>query len=358
MHCARLRYLPVLAVFAGCASTLQPIPNDWLSVPRATQIRSLSLSAEGRVAPSSQPVQRTLPKGSIRAEGNRIHNAEKPLTEEFRAIDSFDLSQSRGEVVFSVRRDAGFDIGLVAIEGSDISWVPNDPADEIGVQWAPRGNKISYVVRTRFGDVVRTLHIPTSASFAVDFPFSRVNALAWDPQAEKYAVAYSSPTTSDAVDVLPYSGEQRTAAVKPAATILADVQPFLGEAILIQPVDLQYNEKVPLVIWRDENVLGWSDARAELMRSARVAVVVTNQSPDPALLEKARQNPIIDAGRLFVVNGTLDGATAIQGDRAVGQGRWRRNGTIVTVAPAVVESFAARFIAGQLKRNPPPNGSR
>lgn len=353
----RLSLLPFLAAFFSCATTLQTIPQDWLSVPRATPIRSLTLSAEGKPAPSSQPVQRTLPKGSIRLADNRIHNGEKALTEAFKAVDSFDLSESRGEVVFSVKRDTGFDIGLVAIEGSDISWVPADPADEVGVQWAPRGNKVSYVVRTRFGDVVRTLHIPTAASFEVDFPFSRVNAVAWDPQAERYAVAYSSPNTSDAVDILKYSGEQRSTAVKPAARLNVDVQPFLGDAILLQPLDLRYNEKIPLVIWRDEDTLGWSDARAELMRNARVAIVVTKSAPGASLLQKAKENPVIDASRLFVVNATVDGATAIRGDRAIAEGRYRRDGNIVTVPPAVVESFAARFIAGQLKRDSPPNGS-
>jgi hypothetical protein len=366
MHLARFCYLPFLAVFSGCVSTLQTIPDDWLRVPRAAQIRSLSLTTAGKVSPSSQPVLRTAPKGSIRAAGNRIHNGDKALTEAFEAIDSFDLSESRGEVVFSVRRDTGFDLGLVAVEGSDISWVPNDPADEVGVQWAPRGNKISYVVRTKFGDVVRTLHIPTSASFAVDFPFSRVNALAWEPQAERFAVAYSSPTTSDAVDVLEYSGERRSVAVKPAITLNADVQPLLGDAILIQPLDLRYNEKVPLVIWRDDDVLAWNDARAELMRNARVAIVVTNKPPDAAIVDKAGQNPIIDASRTFVVEQTplsapiaLTGVSVLQirGDSAMRANRYRRDGNVVTVPAAVVESFAARFIAEQLKRNAPPNGS-
>lgn len=361
MRFFRLSFVPFLAALSACVSTTESIPKEWLSVPAATRIRSVNLGADGKVAPSSQPAQLTLPKKDIRlvtnAIGPMIANGEKPLTEPFMAVDSFDLSDARGEVVFSAKRDDDFDIGLVAVEGSDISWVPNDPADEVAVQWAPRGSKISYIVRTRFADVVRTLHVPTSFSFSVDFPFSKINALGWDPQAERYAVAYSSPNASDAVDILKYSGEQRTLAVAPAAKVDLDIQPFAGESILLQPMDIRYGEKLPLVIWRDENVLGWNDARAELMRTARVALVVTSTPPDEALIERAKGTATIDAARVFTVNATVAGAVAVNSDPYLAAGQFRRSGNVVTAPAAVVESFAARFIADQLKRDSPPNGS-
>lgn len=361
MRFSRLSFIPLVAAFMACVSTTESIPKDWLSVPAATRIRSVNLGPDGKVAPSSQPSQLTLPKKDIRiltnAIGPMLANGDKPLTEPFMAVDSFDLSDARGEVVFSAKRDDDFDIGLVAVEGSDISWVPNDPADEVAVQWAPRGSKISYIVRTRFADVVRTLHVPTAFNFSVDFPFSQISALGWDPQAERYAVAYSSPNASDAVDILKYSGEQRTLAVPPAAKIDVDLQPFAGGSILIQPVDILYGERLPLVLWRDENVLGWNDARAELMRTARVALVVTSTPPDDALVERAKGTATIDTSRVFTVNGALDGATAINPDPYLAAGQFRRSGRIVTAPAAVVESFAARFIAEQLKRDSPPNGS-
>ena len=353
--------LPFLIVLSGCATTLQTLPDEWMSVPRATQIRSLTLSAEGKVAPSSQPAQWTLPKGPIRvatnAVGPMIATGDKPLTQPFMALDSFDVSDARGEVVFSARRDDDFDIGLVSTDGSDISWVPNDPADEVGVQWAPKGNKVSYVVRGKYGDVVRTVHIPTASTLNVDFPFARVSALAWEPQAERYAASYSSPTASDAVDVVRYGGEQRSTVIKPAATLDADVQPFTADAILLQPLDVRYGEKLPVVIWRAEDALAWSDARADLMRNGRVAVIVTTREPDETLLKRVKETPILDATRIYAVNCTVPGAQTVRGDSSMSAGKYRRDGSIVTVPPAVIESVAARFIAGQLKRNSPPNGS-
>lgn len=351
---------PFLIVLGGCATTLRTIPNAWLSVPQAPSIGSVALAEDGKVEQtllSAPRADTSVRSTSIHVVGNAIANLEKTLTESFKAVDSFDLSESRGEVVFSVKREDDFDIGLVAVEGSDISWVPNDPADEIGVQWAPRGNKISYVVRARFGDFVRTVHIPTSFSFSVDFPFSNVHALAWDPKGERYAVAYSSPTASDAVDVLKYSGEKRTLAVPPAAKVDADIQPFAGDAILVQPVDIQYGEKLPLVIWCDEDRLRWSDARAELMRNVRVALIVTS-NPDPALLQRAKETPVIDSSRVFTVSCPAMAGVAITADPTVPQGRYRREENVVALAAADVESFAARFIAEELKRTSPPNGSR
>lgn len=364
-----LRFLPFLAVLTGCATTLRTIPPDWISVPATTRIRSVVLGSDGRVAPSSQPAVLTVPKGTIKvvtnATGPMIANAEKPLTEPFLALDSFDLSEARGEVVFSVRRDDDFDIGLVATEGSAISWVPNDPADEVAVQWAPRGSKISYVIRSKFGDIVRTLHIPSSYSFSVDFPFSTVHALGWDPQAERYAVVHSSPVTADAIDVLKYSGEQRTPALKPPAKLDMNIEPFIGDAIVIQRPDIAYNERLPLVIWVTPDRLTWSDARAELLRNARVAMVITSKDPDEALWKRARETSWIDATRAYVVHvgqtSRAPGQTPalwIEPDPSLPPGQYRQDRRVLAVPPAVVESFAARFIAEQLKRTSPPNGSR
>jgi hypothetical protein len=362
MKISRLWPAPFLVALAGCVSTTRTIPRDWLSVPRTAVIRSVILSGEGVASPSSQPATLTLPRQGIHildgGSGRRIANGDKPLTEEFAAIDSFDVSESRGEVVFSAKRTGGFDIGLVAVEGSDISWVPADPADELAVQWAPRGNKISYVIRSKYGDIVRTLHIPTSASFAVDYSFARVNAIGWDPQAERYAVAYSSPVSSAAVDALKYSGAQRTNAVPPAVKLDRDIQPFAGDAILIQPLDIRYNERLPVVIWQTTDPLSWNDARGELMKTARVALVVTGKAPDEVLLARIKGSPVCDPMHLYAVNASVEGATSITVDSSLPAGRFQENGNVVRVPPADIESFAARFIAHHLERNSPPHGSR
>lgn len=332
-------------------------------MPRTAPIRAVVLAADGKVTTSPRPEVLTAPKGTIRATSNvigpRIANGGKMLTEPFLALDSFDLSESRGEVVFSVKRDDDFDIGLVAIEGSDISWVPSDPADEVAVKWAPRGSKISYIVRSKFSDVVRTVHIPTAFSFAVDFPFSQVHALGWDPPGERYAVVWSSPVSSDAVDVLKYSGEARTTLVKSEAKLDLGIEPFAGDAIVLQPPDIRYGERLPLVVWvAPQDRLSWNDARAELLRHARVALVITARPPDDALWQRAGETAWIDASRAFVVGAAREGATSIVSDGSLPDGRYRIDGNVVTVAPAVVESFAARFIAERLKRTSPPDGRR
>src|SRR5260370_13839656 len=111
----------------------------------------------------------------------------KDLTPQFAAIDSFDVSLDRKEIVFSAKRKDNFDIGLVSLDGSDIHWVPEDPADEVGVQWAPRGNKVSFILHTKTGSIVRTVHIPTATPLSVDFPESQIDSLDWEPHAERFA---------------------------------------------------------------------------------------------------------------------------------------------------------------------------
>jgi len=374
------RTLPLL-LFASCVSIGPAIPKEWMSVPQARGIPTVGLDAEGKVTQGSA---RTT--GPIRVENNRIFNGEKALTDPFAAIDSFDYSASRGEVVFSVKRDDDFDIGLVSSDGSPISWVPNDPADEIDVQWAPRGNKISYTVRLKGGDIVRTVHIPTAFELSNAFPNGTIHALAWDPQAERYAVAYSTPDASDRVEVMKYDGKERRMAVEPEVRLDVDVEPFAKEAIVLRPREIRYDEKLPVVVWVAES-FAWNDARAALMKSSRVAMIVTTRSPDADLWKAVGETSWMDASRAFVVERgagvppdpvghparrrvqSAPGETPVAGGRdarppvtivadpRVPEGRYRRGGGVLRVAPRVVQSFAAGFIADQLKRTAPPNAS-
>src|SRR5688572_25109451 len=98
MRCA----LPLILVLAGCVTTSTVIPREWTSLPSAPRIRAVTLDAEGKVAPAGIL---PLKPGPIRIEAGRVMNGEKALTESFAAIDSFDFSESRGEVVFSAKRD-------------------------------------------------------------------------------------------------------------------------------------------------------------------------------------------------------------------------------------------------------------
>jgi hypothetical protein len=352
------RYLPVLILISACASTTSTIPREWARVPEATRIAVIGLDESGKVTSEALPKS----EGSIRVEGGKIMNGDKALTEAFSAIDSFDFSASRGEVVFSARRTDNFDVGLVSSDGSPIVWIPSpDPADETAVQWAPRGNKISYIVRAKGGDLVRTVHIPTAFQLSTDFPGGTIRALAWDPQAEHYAVAYSTPEASDRVEVMKYDGSRRTMAVPPAATLDVEVEPFAKDAIVMRPRDIHYEEHLPLVVWLAKD-FAWNDARAALMKNARLAMIVTTRPPDDDLWRTAKETAWIDASRAFVVAPPQEPATGnrqllITTDATLPPNQFRRRANVVTVPPSVIQSFAAGFIADQLKRTTPAHGS-
>lgn len=340
---ARWLVFPFLLALTACVSTLKTIPNAWLSVP------------------ASQPgQQRRTADGPIRIAdaftGPKLANGDKVLTEPFAAIDSFDYSESRGEVAFSARRNGGFDIGLVSSEGSPISWIPADPADEVAVQWAPRGNKISYVLRLPGGDVIRTLHVPTAASLAVPFDGAAVHGVTWDDAAERFSVSYSTLDASPRVEVMKYSGAERKVVEPPAVTLDVELETVAPGAVLLRPRDLKYDEKLPLVLWSATD-LSWSDARAALLKNARVAVVVVTREPGDALSRAVKNIPWVDSGRVFAVGTCVEGALCITTDPSLPPGRYRRGGRTVAVAPAVVQSFAAGFIADELKRTGPTNGS-
>jgi len=94
------------------------------------------------------------------------------------------------------------------------------------------------------------------------------------------------------------------------------------------------------------------------MNASRVAMVVTKRDVSDELWRVAAATPWIDAKRAFLVADKCTcPATQISGDATLASGAFRRSGNVVTVAPAVVQSFAAGFIADQLKRTSATNGS-
>lgn len=359
--------LLILLLLTGCASATKTIPSAWMTVPEATRIQAVTLAADGTVTPAAAAVPARRVDGAIRVAaaefGEKIMNADKPLTEPLRAIDSLDWSEPRGEVAFSAKRERDFDIGLVSTEGGEVHWMPNDPADEVLVEWAPRGNKISYVIRAASGDVVRTLHIPTSYQFGIPFENGNIHAVAWDPQAEHYAVAWSTPDASDRVDVLEYDGGRRRTAIAPAVALDVEVAPFAPGALVLRPRDVRYDEKLPLVVWVDD-AFSWSDARTALLKHARAAVVITKNLPDAGLWTAVAQTKWLDPARTYIVTPTplspqpsALSPQIVTADPAVPPGRYLSQHRIVTVAPAVLQSFAAGFIADQLERTAPTHGS-
>ncbi|HJT17524.1 MAG TPA: hypothetical protein VJ853_09060, partial [Thermoanaerobaculia bacterium] len=191
------------------------------------------------------------------------------------------------------------DIGLVSLDGSDIHWVPEDPADETDVQWAPRGNKISYIVHARTGDLIRTVHVPTSVQLSVDFPFTTVRSLAWDKEAERYAVVLTSPDASDRIESMKYDGTARRTDVAPKTKLDVAEEPFAG-ALLMRPSTMHYGEKLPLVIWVADPPFVWNDKLGALMRDKRRACAIMRSAPDAAFLNAVRAVPWIDSSQISV----------------------------------------------------------
>jgi len=339
-----------LLILAACASSL-PLPNGWDSVPAATAIGDYCASFQC-AAKAQAP--------AVHVAGNRIVNGDKGLTPQFVAIDSFDVSLDRKEIVFSAKRKDNFDIGLVSLDGSAIHWIPEDPSDEVSVQWAPRGNKVSFILHTKTGSIVRTVHIPTGTPLSVDFPQTQIDALAWEPKAERFAVVVESPETSQRLVSMTYEGVKRQEVVAPSRKLDVDTEPVAG-VLVMRPNSMRYNERLPLVVWLDRSPFAWSDARAALMRSARVAIAIAPEVSDTFWSEAAKV-PWIDSKRTYVVNGATrqpgNLATIIKPDPSLPRNRYARRGNTVSASPAVVQSVAAAFIADDLKGTPPPNGRR
>jgi len=336
----------------------------WLNTPAVARIRAIALDERGNVTQALLP----LAAEPVTVEGNRLVRDGKPLTEAFAAIESFDYEDTWDEVIFSAKRDAGFDIGLAAGDGSKTNWAPADPADEVQVQWAPRGYKASYIVRATHGDVVRTLHIPTSLQHAIDFGQATIYDVAWEPGGDQYAVAFSTLDASDRVEVLRFDGTGRRVAVPPAQKLAADVVSFAPGAYALRPFDLRYGEKLPVVVWVADR-FEWSDARAALLREARAAVIVA-RNLDEVLWKTMSETAWLDVTRTWVVlnvgraSARLPGVgraearpTFIAPDASIPLGRYRQLDRVIAVPPAAIQSFAAGFIADQLKRTSHPNGS-
>jgi hypothetical protein len=337
---------------------VQPIPSEWLSVPHAVQYSELSYEG-GILGYKSVPQTESSVHIVKTANGAKLVNGDKDLTPEFRAIDSFDVSERRKEIVFSAKRDTNFDVALVSLEGSDIHWMPSDPADEVGVMWAANSNRINYILRTLNGDLLRTLLVTTAGASTVDFPNGRVIARAWHPNGEKFAVSWESFDASQRVETMDYDGRDRHMSASPSARITGFASEVSNGALIIRPEEMHYNEKLPLVVWRTNDRNRWDDARAKLQRDARIAVAIVERDPDNAFWSDMRLHPWIDLTRAYVVNAPAPaGATSIRASSNVAAGTVRVEGNTMLVPVDVVESFAAGLIAHQLKGNPPANGPK
>ncbi|HEX3070412.1 MAG TPA: hypothetical protein VHX14_17725, partial [Thermoanaerobaculia bacterium] len=214
----------------------------------------------------------------------------------------------------------------------------------------------------------RTVHILTATQLSVDFPQTQIDALAWEPKGDRYAVVVESPEASQSLQEMTYEGEKRREVIPPSVRLNVSIEP-IGGLLVMRPNDLHYNEKLPVVLWLDPHPFAWSDARAALMLNARVAIAIAPRGSDEFWNEIAKV-AWIDVTRKYVVNPSTERpgnrateqrgnpAILITADPAIPPGHYRRAGNRVFAPPAVVQSFAAAWIADDLKGTPPPNGRR
>jgi hypothetical protein len=274
-------------ILVACA-TSKPLPKP----PRAAPIRDLCK----RVTCAKRSA------GGVSIANGKLVIDGKDLTPQFVAIESFDVSLDRREVVFSAARKDNFDIGLVSLDGSEIHWVPEDPADETGPVWAPRGNKVAYIVHGKAGDIVRTVHIPTATQLSVPFPYTKVRALEWDLPAERYFVVLSSPDASERVESVKYDGQAPRIEVAAEVTLNVAIGP-IGGALVLRPATIRYGEKIPLVVWIANPPYQWDDDRGTLMRNKRVACAIMPRTPDDAFWAAVDATQWIDAQNVYVIGG-------------------------------------------------------
>jgi hypothetical protein len=245
------------------------------------------------------------------AEGEWLYRVDpdgaKPIAGPFQEIDSFDLPPDGEEVVFSAKRDSNFDVGLVAVSGSEIRWIGPDPLDERIVKWAPRGNKVAYVLHTPAGAVVRSVHITTGFQVSAPLPLTTVRDVAWDPAAEKLALLVTSSEAGERVDLMRFDGSDRRTAIPPLAR--TDAPDQLGGvvgAVVFAPERLRYNERVPLVVWESgEGAFAFHEGRARLQQNRRVGSVVVSPgaASNPAFWAAIGELGWVDPAAVFIVTG-------------------------------------------------------
>jgi hypothetical protein len=206
-----------------------------------------------------------------RADGERIErmaaDGSTSVSAAFPRIDSFDLAPRGEELVFSALRDGNFDVAIASTDGKKVNWVPADGADEVAVTWAPRGNKVSFLIRRPDTTLVRSVHVPTSFQLTFETPLEKVRSLAWEPRAERFAMILDGPVVPPHIDSVEYSGANREALVQPGRKLAREPERVAfgtADAVLVPPRTVRYGEKAPLFVTLTDEPLAWDDAARDL----------------------------------------------------------------------------------------------
>jgi len=184
----------------------------------------------------------------------------KAVSAVFPKIDSFDLAPRGEELALSAQRNGSFDVAIASTDGKTMNWIPADAADEVGVAWAPRGNKVSFLIRRPDSTLVRSVHVPTSFQLTFDSPLETVRALAWEPRAERLAMILDGPAVSPGVDWVEYSGANREALLPHGTKLGREPERIAfgtADAIVLPPHTVRYGEKGPPVVVPQNEPPGW-----------------------------------------------------------------------------------------------------
>lgn len=299
------------------------------------------------------------------------------LFEPIRRIESFDVSPDGREVVFAGDRSGNLDVGLVSSAASEIRWIGPDPALERSVSWAPRGNKVSWIVETATGALIRTVHVPTAYQVAVDLPFASARSLSWEPKAERFAYVRTSLAEGTSVETIRYGGEDRRTLIAPTGGFGGEPDVLMNagvSAVVFAPGGLRYGERRPVVVWvaSPEDA---SMASRYAISGGPGHVVITAGSPEAVFWDALSSLSWIDPARIFVVDitgrataapgrgvtriGIADDADA-PSPGALREGAWGGRDTQVMLAranAARVIPFAAAYITERISRSARANGS-
>lgn len=227
------------------------------------------------------------------------------VTPMFRTIDSWEVAPRGDEIVFSADTGAGFDVGIVAVSGGDVTWVAPEPADEKNVTWAPRGNKITYTFESLDATLVRSVHVPTSFQVIFDLPLTAVRQIAWEPRAERFAMVNESPAAGPRIEWVGYQGESRAVLVDPAERIDTRVEALFwenGNGILFGPGTIRYGETRATVVWVESGDPFAYREEVSRLWQAGVAVIVTTNKRLSGIRPALEELPWHDRGRVYVVD--------------------------------------------------------
>jgi hypothetical protein len=212
------------------------------------------------------------------ADGSEVHLGD------FEGAPAFDLDLDRDEeeLVISARRNGSRGIAIVNARKERMNWVPADPGDEVMPRWAPRGYKVSYVIRHASGDLLRTVHVPTSAMTLVDFPHAMVAGFDWFPDGDHLVVSVSSILESDHLLEVHYEQGLRRELLEPEYRFERELDRISGTpagTVMVMPLRVSYADRHPLVIWTRRGSSGgmpFDSVLVPLLERSELALLLVN----------------------------------------------------------------------------------